>query len=554
MNYIVGSGNAFTASDLGYSANLSALDPSASQYPLLSSAGGGASASVTRVQITPNARSINVYYVRSYHDSFYERVHIIPSLIAFGFITIAETRQIMIWNAYTDAARTLTAITPTNLQGFSLNATTPRTYQPVEYTSATLSFDVNQIDPTINGYYTFAWTGLPNVVLRITGTSVVIFDARPDWRNGIIERRSFLTDVLTGTDATEQRIKLRRRPRVTLEYNSTSDGVEEIERHDFILRNRSHTPLYIPLWTERAYTITTASSGATSIALSAITDKPFKVNGLLAIDYGDEIIAHQIAAINSGTVTLVQPLTRTTPSGTRVYPLLQAYLDNEMSSSDIVVDYRVYQLKFDLLPEVDWSSMYTFSGPMFNGLPLWICTHNWSTDRRVDYLRPTAREVDFRVGRLRVRNFNVHRERWREQVVMLSRPEVMQLRAFIQKVAGRWGSFYYDTQREEHRLSRDVSASESTIDLAGQLSTVNVGAGLTFRRGRDIVRRVVTGVATGNNITTVSLNASVGVDLPRAATRVSSIYLVRLDADEIEIKWETDDIAIAELSIIETGA
>jgi len=377
-----------------------------------------------------------------------------------------------------------------------------------------------------------------------------IFDAPVAWNEKYIERRSYYTAIATTLAGVEHRARLRARSRVSLEYTVHLDGDDQFKRYHSFLYDYGNYGIALPLWTEYATLTSDAPANTTVLYTSDTSSRPFKVGSSVLVQASNS--AHQIIALSTNSLILDTPLPSACPQGSRVYPLALGYLRKELSGQDIVRDYRVLSVACDIAPEYDWTSCCVYTGPRFQGAPLWISDHDYSSDREVTYIYPTVQTVDYNVGRIVRRTFNVTKQRWRERAVLLTRSEIETLRAFLEVCKGRASSCYFAPRREEYALARIIGANESTIDLIGYAPPARVGAGLIlFAPDGTQIIRAVTNVASGPYITNVALSGSVGTTLYPETTRVSSIYKARLDADEIEIAFETDDIAIVELPFIE---
>jgi hypothetical protein len=75
------------------------------------------------------------------------------------------------------------------------------------------------------------------------------FDIPPDWAKGLTERWQFMTDVLVGWNATEQRRKLRAWPRVELEFEAVAGGSDAAALRDWLNAHQSEV-FDLPWWPE----------------------------------------------------------------------------------------------------------------------------------------------------------------------------------------------------------------------------------------------------------------------------------------------------------------
>jgi len=171
----------------------------------------GGSTLVQNQPVNSNPRSISGRIGNSFYGDYYNRIHLNPQEMDFGNILELQTRQLYVWNAYLESSALagysttdpLLSITPTfsallPLQEFLTNVVA----EPG---------GVSNLDD----YISFDWATRPDSLLHVFGTRVSIlpYQPRTQWQ----EVYEWLTNVIKSQNGTEQRIKLRANPRLTIE-------------------------------------------------------------------------------------------------------------------------------------------------------------------------------------------------------------------------------------------------------------------------------------------------------------------------------------------------
>ena len=129
-----------------------------------------------------------------------------------------------------------------------------------------------------------------------------LFPFDPDWSEPVRERRIYLTNILPAYDGTEQRVRLRKAPRLLISYRLVSMQTRETAAlHALLWGNSKFT---VPLWQDAQPLVADAAGGSGSISVTT-TGRRFAAGGLAAIwrdPFTHEIVT--IASVSSGALTL----------------------------------------------------------------------------------------------------------------------------------------------------------------------------------------------------------------------------------------------------------
>lgn len=101
--------------------------------------------------------------------------------------------------------------------------------------------------------------------------SVEFFKFGPDWKTGITETLTFLTDILTSRNGTEQRRSLRTKPRRQLSYTATLTGSDIPDFEQFMWAHQAGL-VHVPDWCARRELSAPAVQGSAEIAILAADD------------------------------------------------------------------------------------------------------------------------------------------------------------------------------------------------------------------------------------------------------------------------------------------
>jgi hypothetical protein len=161
---------------------------------------------------------------------------------------------------------------------------------------------------------------------------VIPIPLSPNWESGFEEGPSYRTDIVTGSDGTEQRVMRRFKPRHRIRYDLLPKNDLELQLLEQLLWGWSRYAYGIPLWSD-AVTLTTAlSAGETTIPLDP-SDRAFVVNGnvILIADAFTWEAAH-LSEVNPGDLRIEDELQQSWPAyRTMVVPLYFGRLDPEMA-------------------------------------------------------------------------------------------------------------------------------------------------------------------------------------------------------------------------------
>lgn len=161
------------------------------------------------------------------------------------------------------------------------------------------------------------------------GSEAEMWNWRPNWSRGVIERLQWFTNVLQAGRGEEQRRALRLDPRQLVEFTVTTSGQQRrIMENQFTARGSAGISSWvIPLWFDGHSLTSTLSSGASSIPLSP-AQRGYEIGDYVLLTNGDpdHFELGYVSALGA-SIGLYAPTTETWPAGTMVYPARLARLE-----------------------------------------------------------------------------------------------------------------------------------------------------------------------------------------------------------------------------------
>lgn len=261
--------------------------------------GGG---SVTYVSATPSINTVLTgAKVPGYFEDFYNRIHFNPAELNFGNITKTSNRTLAIWNSYLDESQLVDYDTTDSLVSISPSYFSMKPLAERNIVFSAVSGGLSNL----NAIVSLNFLDKETIYVRCYGTRVALFpyQAKAQWQ----EVYEWKTDIITSYDGTEQRIKLRKAPRITTEATYSIPQSEKRKAQNKMFGWLAN-PWVIPLWTE-ALRISSVSLGVTSLTFD-VSDTEL-LSGGRALIFKDatnwELI--NITTVVGLTLTLEEPTT-----------------------------------------------------------------------------------------------------------------------------------------------------------------------------------------------------------------------------------------------------
>jgi len=488
--------------------------------------------------------------VRQFEQDWYHHVHLLPAKIALGNLLSTQLRQVEVWNAHF-APKTLSAINGQNDGGITLAAPAnpPTTYGMLESRLHNVSVSLDG-PPVIEADFTFQFPD-EAPTLSISGRRVVVFGLKPNWKDGWLERLMWTTDVLTARDGSEQRVSLRARPRRSLEF-SILVGSGDAALLDVLLSAWQSRVYALPIWPDKGVLAAPVTAGSTVIPLTT-TNLEYEADGLLVIGSDSRNTeAAEVLSVASNAVTLKQPLLQSWPAGAFVTPARTARLRVTQNVSRVTDAIATARLVFDIAGTTAITKQE--STTTFNLNPVWITRPNRVRDVDTDYQR-LAEVLDFETGITAVDDHAARPFVRRSfDYLFKNRTEIAAFRGWLAARLGRLTAFWHPTWEASLVPTKKILSNQTVMTVAsrGYALYFNPMPGRTeaaflYKNGTWYFRTILSfGAGTTGDEEVMTINQSFGFDAnPEDWLAIYFLEKTRLDADQIEINWQTDSVAEA---------
>ncbi len=504
----------------------------------------------------------------SYSDIFYNHIWIIPSSIDLTGAPNNFTTTVSVWNSYF-VQKTMTSVVPTNTTGIVFAPSTPKTFNALEFVNYSLSLSSNP-PISVDGNYQFIFSNAEDPFLTISGVLSVTFPFLHDWSDGtLVERYSFLTNIIESHSGKEQRIKLRKYPRRQFESKIlTADSSDYIRNglirmlfHNQTMFGMSKTWL-VPLCTDYGILGYDLPSGSTTINTNT-NFRDFLVNGyVLLYDKYDNYEIVRISSMDSSSLTLVAATTKNWNSGATIAPMKQCVVGQETVSGTLVVNEVEYNtVLWDVLVQDSLQNKVTEYVPeqFYKGYDVYSTATNFASENQLEIYN-AQRRLDNNIGVFSLDSrFKLTKTRTDLNLLFKSKQELSEFLGFYYYRSGKLNPFFY----EGH--SSDIKIAQSGLDSDTTLRIADIGYSLYIKQAdarRDLVfvkhdgtklyRRITGSVRNSDGTETLSIDSPLGFNFSTQDFRyVSFLRFVRLDSDVLEISHLNTEHSTASLKLID---
>lgn len=500
------------------------------------------------VSTTPLVRSGSI--ATSYFDDFYNRVHLIPRTLDIGNLLSVQTRSVSVWNAWL-SDQYLSSIGESGTLGLTESGiTAPTTFTPLEERSFFVTVDT-QGPAAIDAEYTFNFP-TESPLLAVTGRRVLVFGHPPNWAAPVVERLSWLTDVMMSHGGIEQRVGLRDAPRRALAYDLATLDRHQTNLLETMLLGWQSRLWAVPVWTERQNLAVDLAVG--SLTIPCVTSGyEFAADGLALLWAAhDRNEAVEVKSVGGASLTLKTSTIAAWPAGTRLYPVrlgrmparqkLLRETDHHLSGT--------VEFAFDDNPAIAAAD----SGDVYAGYSVYAGRTNWADPTEVEFVRQLE-ELDYETGRAWVDDLSglaaiLKSWHW----LFRTRAEIVAFRGWLAARAGRRVPFWSISQAVDMEVVAAIGAADTAIHirnigyqrfLDGRADRRHIA--IKTQAGATYYRRITASSEIDAATEQLAIDSALGVLLnPADIASVRFMHLTRLETDAIEIEWH--HLGMAEVS------
>ncbi len=429
---------------------------------------------------------------------------------------------------------------------------------------------VNEVfDGLLRFFYTWSWvdigTGAPPVppaACLEVDPGLVVLSHDLDWQSGVRERSGFLTDVLRSYSDAEQRIQLRRHPRMELDFNLILSEKRETALMDAVLWGWQGNRFAVPLWMDLVRINAPVALGATTISLTT-TFRRFVVGGRLLLwrdPHTYELLV--IDTVSASSVGVTTPTAQAWADDGRTWAI--PVMIGRLPDQQAVEELADFGGRLDLKLELEFlAGLEPAAGSPTQYQGYDVLEIEPDGPRRHTPTRNRFR-FDNRTGVLYTLDRSKRPILQREEFIWLldGRSEVEEFQQFLFARKGALIPFWVPTWQHDLILDADVGSSDTVITIKGtgyaslmfpHTARRHLAFLLNDGSGTKIYRDVIDAVP-GGATETITVAAPPGIALPKASTKISFLALCRLAVDDPEMLWHTTEIAETRLGFIELPA
>lgn len=468
---------------------------------------------------------------------WFERVHIIPRVFAFGSVLTQIQDTFELYSAYRVGNVNLNSFTNTIDPGVTIPDLPGLPYALGPQSGVELTIQVDPIGAvSFAGDLLFTFD-VQEVPLTISGERLILWFFDPE--RPIEERLAFLTQIIPSRTGLEQRIRQRGYPRQSFRISYRLEG-----------RDRRKAVLRLMDWQGRSFGIPLREQGVQLTADASATDtvsvytteySDFREGGLAVVFLDqDTFDVLEIDTITATTIQFTSNLQNSYLAGHLVMPVRTAELPTTVSGQRYAVNVEDLTLLWTVLDnEVNLASVAGFSS--YDGKVLFDDPNIVIGDTKPEEFRFRVYDTDAETGLTERQiiwdqNKRIHQKAF----VAITREAAWKLRQVLFAIRGRQVSFYIPTFADDLLVTANLTASANKMDVehvgyvrfAQDRLPKNV-IRVTFTDGTTLERVVLSSVEVDSDTERLSLDdVWPSTKTPEEVERVEFYELVRFDTDE----------------------
>lgn len=398
-----------------------------------------------------------------------------------------------------------------------------------------------------------------------------VFSYSHNWTERVRERLAWKTNVIPKRAGLEQRFKLRSRPRRSLEYFVEPMDAGELRRLDNFLWSSLHENILVPIWTYPDQLSSNLASGSNVVSLETAF-KDYDDNAHLLFYGGpDNYEAVAIESLNSSELTLAENTARQWDKGTPVFPARLGRFSPQIRATVFGSDDKAYSANFEILETKYSTNRITAISPeTYRSRDLFLDKPETSDQLDHTFDREQRRRdadnglVDF--DPVMAAPWTI----FQQQALLLSHQEISTFLGFLDRRCGRLVPCWIPTwdrnfdpllfnsttfKFSECGYTSLVNAAEARRDVY-----VHLHAPSSHVENKDFTALRLSAPIDNGDGTEQATIASAhpnggGTALNTAGLSaialISYLKYVRLEADTVELSWDTDEIVDATLTFRE---
>ena len=378
-----------------------------------------------------------------------------------------------------------------------------------------------------------------------------LWQADPDWTNGVTETLEWKTDILQSYSGAEQRIARRLSPRRTFEFSILIGGNERA-RFENRLAFVGGNSWYFPIFTDVTYLEKDVDLNATVLPCNTL-GRDFVVGNKVLIkseiNNCNQSALLEVAAVNDYSITLVNPIKTRFNAGACIYPVRLAVLTDVPELTRYNDDLLSAQIRVRISEHNAFSNDISHL-PIYRNFPVLTMFPDWSESLKGRYERVLL-ELDNGSGipkRLDTARlpFFVQEFRW----FLTERNEQIQLRQLFYYLTGCQKNIWVSSHASDFNV-KVVDGRVLEVENTG-FNEIGLMPGrkdlvINLCNGNSLYRRIELVAIVSDEIERLLLNEPINVNADDILS-VSFLTLCRLNSDAVSWKHVTDADGLANIT------
>ena len=372
---------------------------------------------------------------------------------------------------------------------------------------------------------------------------------------GSSEKLEWLSDVLSGYTG-EQRLALRDAPRQSFNYADTLEPHDFTRAKDFVRQNVYAT---VPVWFERTHVFGSLASAATVIVFDT-ADADYRDSSAVVIwESADKVVVRLIDTVEAGQLNLAAAVgvDFTDPF---VAPARIGIIVDGLQINRQLVTVATCNIRFLITDNVDLASGTSegYMYPLYEGLD--VLTDSTIVVGSVsENVINTSEFIDSGLGMVAVEPIKDYTD-FKQTLGFLEQGKtaLWMRRQWLHSLKGKQKPFWLPSFMDDLVLLVPIGAADVVVTV----ERLGLPAGMIGRHimlelndGTQYFREITNAIEGGVGEAYITISSNLGAIVAVAdVRRFSFISRVRLDTDQIEIKYRASDIAEMSAPVVEVPA
>lgn len=386
-----------------------------------------------------------------------------------------------------------------------------------------------------------------------------VFLPYPNWRDTVVDRLEWYTNVHTSETGAEQRRSVRRNPRRWIESTFTEwdDGRRIL---DLTVAGVGTFDMVLPIWADKTAVEEDAPQGTALIA-GDFRLKDFSNDSMAVIRDPNDMFHYEVVEYRELTdtrMTLTKTLTFDWPAGSQIYPIRAVAILDSPEITQQTSNVAEWSMRFtQRTPEVRSGDADMLPKHPRTGLPVLTLMPNWRQNIAWSMGR-TFQDLDNVVGLRAITDISQQTFATQRFSYMLKgRGEMDLIRRLLFWARGKQMLFHIPTMNDDLTLAREYAMDDNALVVHRVGYSQHQAAQQDIRRG--VMLWLLDGTYSFNTVVSsriigdeewLYLEDRIPNLLSASVRRISYLALGRLDTDTIEINRHTDSDGVSEISLM----